>query len=153
MSSQPPIVGTSQSVDGADITGVDQAGIYRAIAREFLSAASDLANCAAGHPRAVAHLCAHALEVALKSVLVGTLPDRVIRFEVGHDLRRAWVEARTSGRTLGQMSTTLEVLSDVHAAPYHTRYQPGAQASVWPIPADLVAEVRGALVTLGVATP
>lgn len=33
MSSQPPIVGTSQSVDGADITGVDQAGIYRAIAR------------------------------------------------------------------------------------------------------------------------
>lgn len=153
MSSQQPIVGTSQTVDGADITGVDQAGIYRAIAREFLSAASDLANCAGGHSRAVAHLCAHALEVSLKSVLVGTLPDRVIRFEVGHDLRRAWVEAQATGRALGQMSTTLEVLSDVHAAPYHTRYQPGAQASVWPIPADLVAEVRGVCVTLGVATP
>lgn len=153
MSSQPPIAGTSQTVDGADSAGVDQAVTYRAIATEFLTAAADLANFPAGHPRAVAHLCAHALEVALKSVLVGKLASAQVRSEVGHDLRKAWEKAQATGFALGQMSTTLEVLSDLHAAPYHTRYQPGAQASVWPIPADLVAEVRGVCVTLGVATP
>lgn len=144
MSTWPPIVGTSRSADGADSVGVDQAVIYRAVAREFLEAAEMLAG---GHPtraRAVAHLCGHALEVALKSALVGHRSESAIK-RIGHDLHAAWSEVQQMRPGLGSMEQEVDTLSKVHSAPYPARYQPNSQGVVLPNPQRLVEEVRRAL--------
>lgn len=149
MAQLPPISATSHTVDGPDSSQADQAGIYRATAWEMLEVAQLLLNTGAKVPRPIAYLCGHALEVGLKSALVGKCSPGEIR-SLSHDLEKAWNRVRGIVPALGDMPPELKPLNDVHARPHHLRYQQDGEGNpiavmVSPDPARVVPAVRRVL--------
>lgn len=157
MNHLPPAVGTSQTTDGSDQIGLDQAAIYRAIARQTLEAAEILAANAPHLARPIAILCGHGLEVAFKSVLVGSSTTQNLR-RIGHN-RHAARDA--ASELLPELSDTFtdpnpveaenllradfEVLHSLHANPSAGRYQEGFPGAVFPAPQRLAQEARRVL--------
>ena len=149
MAQLPPISATAHTVDGPDTSKTDQAGLYRAIGWEMLEGAEVLLTTGAKVPRPIAYLCGHALEVGLKSALVGKLSPGEIK-SLSHDLDKAWALVCGVVPALGDMPPELRPLNDVHARPHHLRYQQDGEGNpiavmVSPDPVRVVPAVRRAL--------
>jgi len=89
-------------------------------------------------------VCAHAVELALKSYLLFKgVPENKLKNDPGHNLATAWSQAAQLGLPVGATHPDwLEKLDSVHAAPYLGRYPCVNTGIVLPSAPKLVGEIK-----------
>lgn len=118
---------------------------YLGVAYSFLPAIRRLAPFPGDSAIPHAHLCAHALECALKAYLSRAGDDSTVRgHQIRHDLNALWGKAAADGLAIPACPPQwVHELSDLHASPFYLRYAPGVHIISTPPARSMTIDLEG----------